>query len=248
MLNIVFIIIGAVCVIFSLITLSFKINNLGVMIPLISGGGMIAFGLIDVYMLQHFVFWNGISILVTLLFCTEILVVIFISSIMFFGFERFHGDCHGETVIILGCRVRGNKPSKMLTRRLEYACEILGYNTDLICVVSGGQGEDEEFAEALVMKNFLVERGISKYRIIEESRSRNTLQNLQLSAELIEQENLSKKVLIVTDFYHQYRANLFAYRCDLESKGASCRTNPALAFNYWVREILATIQTFILQH
>lgn len=36
----------------------------------------------------------------------------------------------------------------------------LSENEDVICIVSGGKGDDEKISEAQAMKNYLVENGI----------------------------------------------------------------------------------------
>ncbi len=47
------------------------------------------------------------------------------------------------TVVVLGCRAYGSRPSIMLASRLDAAYEYLTEHPDAICIVSGGQGPDE---------------------------------------------------------------------------------------------------------
>lgn len=120
------------------------------------------------------------------------------------------------TVIVLGCRVNGSEPSMALTQRLEAALTFLRQREDTICILSGGQGEDELISEAEAMRRYLTERGIDAERLILEDQSRDTAQNLKNSAELIRMRSLSTDVVLVTHSYHQCRAALMA-----ESEGLS---------------------------
>ena len=65
-----------------------------------------------------------------------------------------------ETVLVLGCRVKGSTPSKALEKRVDKAFTCLNQNPDAVAVLSGGQGRDEFLSEAQCMKNMLVQRGI----------------------------------------------------------------------------------------
>ena len=55
-----------------------------------------------------------------------------------------------ETVLVLGCSVKGERPSRMLRQRIEAATEYLEKNPDSKAVLSGGQGPDEKISEASV--------------------------------------------------------------------------------------------------
>ena len=60
-------------------------------------------------------------------------------------------ELQGETVIVLGCKVNGDRPSLMLQRRLDTAVAYLNENPDARCIVSGGQGDNETRSEAAVI-------------------------------------------------------------------------------------------------
>ena len=56
-----------------------------------------------------------------------------------------------ETVVVLGCKVRGTRPSRMLIRRLEAAQAYLEENPDVLCITTGGQGAGEDVPEGQAM-------------------------------------------------------------------------------------------------
>ncbi len=145
-----------------------------------------------------------------------------------------------NTVIVLGCRVKEQRPSRMLRRRLDTAYGYLAENSRVICIVSGGKGSDETISEALAMKKYLVQKGLDPDRIIMEDRSASTAENLKFSMEIIDGLGLERNVTLVTDGFHQYRAGLIAKKQGAGQVNAlSARTNPRFLPTYWVRELLA---------
>ena len=151
-----------------------------------------------------------------------------------------------QTVIVLGCQVKGDKPSLMLADRLDTAYDYLSTNKDAVVIVSGGQGEDEIYSEAKIMKQYLVEKGIDKNRIIEEDTSVNTNTNIKNSEQIIKQNNLSTDVLIVTDWYQQFRAGAMAKKVGLNVTAKSTFTSIWLVEPMFFREICAIVKYLIL--
>lgn len=153
-----------------------------------------------------------------------------------------------DAVIVLGCRVdKSGKPSLMLNRRLEAACEFLKENEELICVVSGGQGKDEPVSEGEAMKKALAEMGISEERIFVEDVSESTEENIAFSARLLEDMGIEvTEAAIVTDGFHLYRAGLMAERAGLKTTSISADTPWYLVPSYWLREWFALSAVFFL--
>lgn len=151
-----------------------------------------------------------------------------------------------DAVIVLGCKVNGSGPSRMLKRRLDAAYEYLSENEGVICVVSGGQGSDEPSAEADVMYDYLVGKGIAPERIIKESNSTSTYENLKFSLQLLEGNGISKEDLaIVTDGFHQYRAQLIAEKLGIRARAVSASTEVWFLPTYWVREWFALTKEMV---
>ena len=68
--------------------------------------------------------------------------------------------------VLLGCKVEGEKPGRMLTKRINAAYDYMTENPEAVCVLSGGQGRDEKITEAQAMYNTLTGKGISADRLI----------------------------------------------------------------------------------
>lgn len=150
------------------------------------------------------------------------------------------------TVVVLGCHVKGTKPSYMLARRLDAAYDYMIENPDVKCIVSGGKGSGEDISEADAMKLYLMDKGIDSERILKEGRSTNTLENISFSKEVLNENDLGSEIVIITDGFHQYRASLIAEKLELDSYSKSCYTRPELVPTYWVREWFALAKEIFL--
>ena len=150
------------------------------------------------------------------------------------------------TVVVLGCRAYGSRPSIMLASRLDAAYEYLTEHPDAICIVSGGQGPDESMPEAECMYLYLTEKGIASERIYQENRSTSTRENLLFSQEIIEAEGLNPEIAIVTNEYHEYRAGMVADALEMEYSAVPARTPLWLFPTYYIRELYGIIYEWVL--
>lgn len=141
------------------------------------------------------------------------------------------------TVIVLGCKVNSNGPSLSLLKRLEAAYDYLRENPELYCILSGGQGSDEHISEAQAMYDWLTERGIDKKRLYLEDKSESTYENLAFSKEITKKEGLPEAVTLITNDFHQYRAQKIAERYYREVYGVSGDTPLYLLPMYYIREL-----------
>ncbi|MDO5456603.1 MAG: YdcF family protein [Eubacteriales bacterium] len=125
-------------------------------------------------------------------------LIIFIAILLFAGFlycaltllliRRFAKGIRppaGASVIVPGCQINGEEPSRTLRSRLEAARHYMEAHPDCLCVLSGGQGQDETMSEALCMYKWMTSQGIPAERLLLEDRSTTTLENLSFSAALL---------------------------------------------------------------
>lgn len=159
-----------------------------------------------------------------------------------YGSQRTQSaDC----VIVLGCQVVGETPSYMLADRLGAALSLLERSPQAMCIVSGGQGARENITEAEAMRRWLTRRGIDGSRIIMEDRSVSTRDNFRGCAEIIAARGIDGNIAVVTNEYHQYRAELYARQAGLSVSHESARTSVRLILNSWLREWVGLLQYFI---
>ncbi len=156
-------------------------------------------------------------------------------------------DNKQTTLVVLGCQINGETPSRMLKRRLDAAYEYLSEHKDENVIVSGGQGSDEVTSEADVMRKYLIDKGIAENRIFIEDKSTSTEENIRFSKEIIEKEGLCKDITIVTDGYHQLRADIFAKREGMNSCNISAETEGWLLPTYWIREWYGVLHCLVFK-
>lgn len=211
---------------------------------------------VSVTMLMIFVFfrrftvlirqlWNSPAGKVLVLFVSAVCVICVLTSAVmsFFMLKAMNDSPYNDhtTLVVLGCQVKEGRPSNMLKRRLDTAYEYLSEHDSVNVVVSGGQGADEIISEAQCMKEYLVEKGIDPGRIYIEDRSANTEENLGFSMKLIEEYGLCDDITIVTDGFHQLRADLIAKKFGIDANNISAPTRWYLLPSYWVREWFGNI-------
>lgn len=148
----------------------------------------------------------------------------------------------GYTLVVLGGGIRGDEPMLMLRRRLNAAWRYMKEDPDAVCIVTGGQGPDEDYTEAWVMKKYLTENGVGPDRVIMEEQSTNTRENIAFAWALVPDKNTP--VIIVTDEFHQLRANLFASQYQ-KAFGISSATPWGLLPAYWLRDMLGVAVAFL---
>lgn len=143
-----------------------------------------------------------------------------------------------NTLVVLGCKVKGTTPSLMLKRRLDVAAAYLKEHPEVPVIVCGGQGKDEGISEAQCMFDYLTAQGIDAGRITQENTSTSTYENLVNTRSILEKNGWEYKVTLVTDGYHQLRASMIAGSLHIDTDGLSAKTSWYLVPGYWVREWL----------
>lgn len=146
--------------------------------------------------------------------------------------------------LILGAQLKADGPSEVLRRRLDRAIEYLNENPATKVIVSGGQGRNEPAAEAVGMKEYLVNAGISEDRILLEPLSRNTYENLTYSKSLIDPADA--RVVIVTNNFHVFRALKIAEKQGYTNvEGLAASAVAGLLPNNLLREFAGVLKDFI---
>ncbi len=195
------------------------------------------------YLWSHL--WGKIIIVILCIIIAMGIIYVSILSVLMYKAQENNPE-KPNVIVVLGCKVNGEKPSRMLRRRLDAAYEALEKHSDILCIVSGGQGSNEKISEAQAMKNYLVEKGIEESRIIMEDKSTSTYENIKFSLDILDAMEMSHDMTLVTDGFHQYRASLIAKDQGINNITAySAYTEPRYLFTYWVREWLGLTHFFV---
>ena len=157
------------------------------------------------------------------------------------------GERNLDYIIVLGAQARENGPSAVLKYRLDTAIDYLNENPDTMCIVSGGQGNNESFSEAEIMSEYLIEHGIEVNRILLEDESTNTVENIKNSKILL--ETPYNGVGIVTNDFHIFRAVQIAKAQGLEGVcGIAADSHVLYLPNNVLRECCGILKDWIMNN
>lgn len=151
----------------------------------------------------------------------------------------------GATVVVLGCRVYGERASLSMVERLDAAYEYLTEHPESKCVLSGGKGNGENVTEAECMYRYLVNKGIDGTRLYREEASTTTRENLLFSKQLMDAQGLNPVVAIATSEYHMYRAGMIADALDISWAAVPGKTAIWLFPTYYVRELYGILYEWV---
>ncbi len=223
---------------------------LAVMASVRFSAGQVACFIIAAPLLIWGIFWNPLAAWScagagkVILFLTRAAYAIGLTAIAIFVSLMFIAAAAppgpgADAVIVLGAGLNGEDVSIALARRLDAAYAYLAANPQTVCVLSGGQGEDEPIAEAEAMRRYMEARGIDPARLIPESRSANTAENIAYSKELLAGYGEDVRVVVATNDFHVLRGTLLAKGAGFkEAQGLSAPSEAYLLPQYCLREII----------
>ena len=150
-------------------------------------------------------------------------------------------------IIILGCGIREDGTLYPLLRgRADRAIRF--YKEQLektgkkaVFIPSGGQGPDEIMPEGEAIKRYLIEQGIPEEQIMAETRSLNTLQNMQFSKEIIDSTGSDANIAFSTTNYHVFRGGMLASSVGMNADGMGAKTKWYFWPNALIREFVGML-------
>ena len=146
-----------------------------------------------------------------------------------------------DCIIVLGAGIWGEKPSPMLEDRLLEAVKLYKNNVTSKIIMSGDHGS-KDYDEVNVMKEFAIEQGVPSENIFMDHAGFSTYESLYRAKEIFQ----AKKVIIVTQKYHLYRALYIANKLGLEAYGVGADPRKYVGATYReFREILARNKDFV---
>lgn len=116
-------------------------------------------------------------------------------------------DPRGDLAVVLGNKVHPDgRPSQLLRHRLERALALWQRGAVREVMVSGALGK-EGHDEAVVMRDWLVARGVPRERVIVDSQGWTTFHTARNARAVVRERGLAS-VVVVTSYYHVPRARL----------------------------------------
>lgn len=145
-----------------------------------------------------------------------------------------------DCIVVLGCLVSNGTPSEMLNDRLMQGIELYDLKASGKLIMSGDHGK-ADYDEVNVMKKFAEERGVPSEDIFMDHAGFSTYESMYRARDIFQ----AKKIIIVTQRYHLYRALYIAKSLGLDAYGVASDPRPYYGQSYReIREILARNKDF----
>lgn len=143
-----------------------------------------------------------------------------------------------DVAIVLGAAVWGDKPSPSLRERLDKAVQLYEEKYTSMIIVSGGLGDGKQIDEATAMQRYLVEQGVPESAILTEKQSRDTVQNLTFSKQIMSDHQMNS-ALIVSHGFHLARSVEIARTVGIDAFPIAVETHVLFVPYFYAREVLA---------
>ena len=146
-----------------------------------------------------------------------------------------------DCIIVLGCQVKADGSlSHMLRDRLERGTELYKQEAAPKIIMSGDHGQ-VDYDEVNAMKQYAIENGVPSEDVFMDHAGFSTYETVYRARDIFE----AKKVIIVTQEYHLYRALYIAKQLGVEAYGVSADLNRYAGQSMRdLREILARNKDF----
>ena len=146
-----------------------------------------------------------------------------------------------DCIIVLGCQVRSDgTPSHMLEDRLRRGVALYELGAAPKLLMSGDHG-NVNYDEVDAMKHYAVDADIPSRDVFMDHAGFSTYETMARAKDVFQ----AKKVLIVTQTYHLYRAMYIAEQFGMEAYGVAAEYREYSGqFNRDIREVLARVKDF----
>jgi len=146
-----------------------------------------------------------------------------------------------DCIIVLGAGVWGDEPSPILEDRINEGIKLYQNKLSNKIIMSGDHGQ-EDYDEVNIMKEYAIEKGVQSEDIFMDHAGFSTYESIYRAKEIFK----AKKVIIVTQEYHLYRALYIANELGIEAYGVSADPRKYAGQLYReLREVAARNKDFV---
>ena len=129
-----------------------------------------------------------------------------------------------DAIIVLGAAAYDARPSPVFEQRIVHGIHLHEQGLAGWLIFTGGfGGEGARFAESEVARRYAIEHGVPEDRILIETVSRTTRENLEQAAMLMRERDM-RRAIVVSDPLHMARALRLARGEGIEALGSATPT------------------------
>lgn len=125
-----------------------------------------------------------------------------------------------DVIVVFGAAEYAGRPSPVYRARLDHGFELYQKSMAPVVITTGGAGQDPDFSEGGVGRDYLLRRGIPERNLIAETQGADTAQSAARVANIM-RANGMKSCIAVSDAYHVFRI-----RALLEHEGVNAEVGP----------------------
>lgn len=125
-----------------------------------------------------------------------------------------------DVIVIFGAAQYAGHPSPVYRARLDHGFELFEKGMAPVVITTGGAGQDPEFSEGGVGRDYLLHRGVPEQGLIAETQGSDTAQSAARVANIM-RVNGMHSCIAVSDAYHVFRI-----RALLEREGVDVELAP----------------------
>jgi uncharacterized SAM-binding protein YcdF (DUF218 family) len=129
-------------------------------------------------------------------------------------------DRKADAIVIFGAAQYAGHPSPVYRARLDHGFELFGKGMAPAVITTGGAGQDPDFSEGGVGRDYLLRRGVPERALIAETQGSDTAQSATRVANIM-RVNGMHRCIAVSDAYHVFRI-----RALLEREGVEVEVAP----------------------
>jgi uncharacterized SAM-binding protein YcdF (DUF218 family) len=125
-----------------------------------------------------------------------------------------------DAIVIFGAAQYAGHPSPVFRARLDHGFELFEKGMAPVVITTGGAGQDPEYSEGGVGRDYLLKRGVPEPALIAETQGSDTAQSAERVANIM-RVNGMHRCIAVSDAYHVFRI-----RALLEREGVQVEVAP----------------------
>jgi uncharacterized SAM-binding protein YcdF (DUF218 family) len=125
-----------------------------------------------------------------------------------------------DAIVVFGAAEYAGRPSPVYRARLDHGFELFQKSMAPVVITTGGAGQDPDFSEGGVGRDYLLRRGIPERNLIAETQGADTAQSAARVANIM-RANGMKSCIAVSDAYHVFRI-----RALLDHEGINAEVAP----------------------
>jgi uncharacterized SAM-binding protein YcdF (DUF218 family) len=125
-----------------------------------------------------------------------------------------------DVIAVFGAAEYVGHPSPVYRARLDHGYALFQQGMAPVVITTGGSGQDPDFSEGGVGRDYLLRRGVPEQALIAETQGTDTAQSAERVANIM-RANAMRSVIAVSDAYHVFRI-----RALLEHEGVQVELAP----------------------